>query len=54
MSRAIVGGVMLALAGIAVVAQDAAPTWAKPDAFWYRKAAQHGDKVATVAVKLMD
>jgi len=48
MSRAIVVGVILASAGIAVVAQDAAPTWAKPDTFWYRKAVTGGHVWVTV------
>ena len=48
MSRAFVAGVVFALAGIAVVAQDAAPTWAKPDAFWYRKAVTGGHVWVTV------
>ena len=48
MSRAIVAGVMFTFAGIAVAAQDAAPTWAKPDAFWYRKAVTGGHVWVTV------
>ncbi|HEX5217343.1 MAG TPA: hypothetical protein VFV98_17905 [Vicinamibacterales bacterium] len=48
MSRAIVVGLMLGLGGAAVVAQDAAPTWAKPDAFWYRKAVTGGHVWVTV------
>lgn len=52
MSRAIVVGVMLALAGIVVVAQDGPPTWAKPDAFWYRKAVTGGHVWLTVDAEM--
>ena len=43
MSRKLVFGLMLTLAGIAVAAQDAGPVWAKPDAFWYSKPVPGGN-----------
>ena len=52
MSRALVVGVMAALAGVAVAAQDTTPVWAKADAFWYRKAVTGGHVWLTVDAAL--
>jgi len=52
MSRKLVVGLMLTLAGVAVAAQDTGPVWAKPDAFWYRKAVNGGHAWVTVDAEM--